>query len=173
VSSEDPNEKVLRPLFGARRDSSQGTEDPKQESQRDDDASADADAISKGLDALLRDALPEAASEPPAPRAESPPEGHRNARMCPQCDQRTWLYTRECVHCKFDIWEYEADLERMKRQAILENERKFFQHIALSCVAVFMGCILLGKVAPDWLIGPLLLVGAASFILAALFFNLS
>lgn len=48
-------------------------------------------------------------------QATPPPEGHPNARQCPQCSTLTWRYTRHCLCCGLDIVAMERD-ERRRRQ---------------------------------------------------------
>lgn len=43
-----------------------------------------------------------------------PPEGHPNARQCPQCSTLTWRYTRHCWCCGLDIIALDRDAQRRK-----------------------------------------------------------
>lgn len=47
-------------------------------------------------------------------QATPPPEGHPNARQCPQCSTLTWRYTRHCLCCGLDIVAMERDERRRK-----------------------------------------------------------
>lgn len=49
------------------------------------------------------------------PADRSPPVGHRNAIVCPQCDEWTWRATREYRHCGFDLFEYYEE-QQQKRE---------------------------------------------------------
>jgi hypothetical protein len=54
---------------------------------------------------------------------EAIPHDHPNARVCPQCGQVTWQYTRECRNCRYDLFAHDANqrhrqLERRKYKIV-------------------------------------------------------
>lgn len=57
---------------------------------------------------------------PEAPKG--PPPQHRNAMICPQCDEWTWRATQKCVHCGLDLFVH-AQREQGARYLAWKAER--------------------------------------------------
>lgn len=73
------------------------------------------DTVRDKIVGLLGEAEP--VSAPPAPGPLAPEPGHRNAVLCPQCDQYTWRMTQHCVHCGADLLAHaEARAYRRRRR---------------------------------------------------------
>ena len=56
---------------------------------------------------------------PEAPKG--PPPHHRNAMICPQCDEWTWRATQMCIHCGGDLFAF-------ARQRTEERRRQWHAH---------------------------------------------
>ncbi len=108
---------------------------------------------------------------------EEPPPGHRNATICPQCDHRTWIATKECRHCGLDIVEYRRVEEEARSQRIqeliaitrIEERRKCMMWIFGLIIG---GVILVGKSFPgkDLMSTTMLYAGWVAIVLALLLF---
>lgn len=48
--------------------------------------------------------------------AQVPPESHPHQRICPQCDEHTWLGTQHCVHCHYDLFAHDAQVRKRAMQ---------------------------------------------------------
>lgn len=126
------------------------------------------------IDDLLRDdpsssAEPSAAEWLPAPEPSglrAPPPNHRHGVACPQCDEWTWRHSEHCVHCGFNLFEYEKQkaFDEVRRRRTAHRARVLQWVIKL----VVAGMILTGLGL--WVGGPnngwLLLMGLACFYAA-------
>lgn len=47
-----------------------------------------------------------------------PPADPSVARMCPQCNARTWRFTQFCMHCKIDLfaWDHQRNVEYLRQE---------------------------------------------------------
>lgn len=70
------------------------------------------------------------------------PDGNPNGRECPQCAEVTWLATKECIACGYDLFEHDAKARRKR-----VDRRKIRFIVGLGAVAVAGGCI--GSFVPD------------------------
>ena len=109
-----------------------------------------------------------ARAEPPAYFAPAPmrgPEpGHRNAIICPQCDQWAWRATRDCWNCEFNLLEYERQNVIERQRQLREIRKRELSYWALGLTTGGIAAILLASKAPTPL-GAVMTVGG----LAALF----
>ncbi len=106
--------KVIR-LFPA-KDGSRPVDPPDGETAGS--SAGDPEVVRQTIVGLLGDAEP--IPEPPLEGPAAPEPGHRNAVLCPQCDQYTWRMTQHCIHCGADLVAHaeERIYRRRRRWAI-------------------------------------------------------
>lgn len=109
------------------------------------------------------------APEPSGLRA--PPPNHRHGVACPQCNEWTWRYSELCVHCGFNLFEYEKQrsLIKARRQQAAQRARVLRWMLGL----IIAGVTLLGLHLwlGAWTEGWLLLAALACFYCAGVLYK--
>lgn len=78
------------------------------------------------------------------------PEGNPNRRDCPQCGGTTWLATRECIHCDYDLVEHD---QRIRREQIMWRRMKVAGFCGLVSALAFYGQSHVPEAAKLWVMG--------------------
>lgn len=78
------------------------------------------------------------------------PDDNPNRRCCPQCEETTWLATRECIHCDYDLAAHDL---RSQRDLMMWRRIKVGGFFALVSALAFYGQGHVPDYAKIWVMG--------------------